>query len=295
MGELGRLARLEREGFFLVPAGELDTSDLLSPWAFAERLVGALPRMVERQIIRPIDGGRSFASNDRETPLHNDLQLFLGAPADLQVMVCVRPAARGGESILVDTWPLALAIAEADPQAFEALFAVERRFPFIAGTLTSPTIARFGDRVSFVHTPRIVQGDELAARVTGWLAERAPRRIALRAGETLVVDNHRVLHGRTAFDDPRRELVRLLVWLREPRAVPERIVSRARSAAVERPSIDIQPEVEDELGLVLRMLAGGSPGGIAARLGVPEPRLYELRDLVLSSALDALARRRQPR
>jgi alpha-ketoglutarate-dependent taurine dioxygenase len=36
----------------------------------------------------------------------------------------------------------------------------------------------------------------------------------LRAGDLIVVDNRRVLHGRTWFDDSRRLLLRVRLWRR---------------------------------------------------------------------------------
>jgi hypothetical protein len=33
-----------------------------------------------------------------------------------------------------------------------------------------------------------------------------------RAGDLLVIDNHRVMHGRTRFQDPERFLLRVRLW-----------------------------------------------------------------------------------
>jgi gamma-butyrobetaine dioxygenase len=286
-------ARLARDGWYVEPAGTLDPSGVASPWIFAERLLGEPPRMVERQIIKPIPAGRSFASSDGEAPLHNDMQRFLGAPPDLQILVCVRAASTGGSSLLLDTWPLVGALKREDPKLFDALFTVERRFPFVAGDVRSPTVARFGDRVAFVHTPKNLPDDPLAAAVSAWVARHAPREVTLRAGEILVVDNHRVLHGRTTFADPNRELQRLLVWLRAPREVPTEIADAARRAPrAPNATTMIDPALEDDLALVARMLGGASPGALATRMKEPEPRLYALRDAAVMAALEALRARR---
>src|SRR5262245_26758302 len=75
-----------------------------SPWSFAERVLGERPVLVERQPIKAIPGGRSFASSSAETPLHTDSQMFAGVPPSVQVLVCVRPADRGGACVFADGW-----------------------------------------------------------------------------------------------------------------------------------------------------------------------------------------------
>src|SRR5690349_388045 len=75
------------------------------PRAFAARILGEEPWLIERQPIRPITGGRSFASSMMTTPFHTDSQMALGVPPLFQLMLCVRPAASGGESVFLDTWP----------------------------------------------------------------------------------------------------------------------------------------------------------------------------------------------
>jgi len=54
---------------------------------------------------------------------------------------------------------------------------------------------------------------------------RAPRTL-----DCVEVVNHRLLHGRRAFDDPGRDL-RLLVWRRDPFPAPEAWRGRASRCA----------------------------------------------------------------
>jgi hypothetical protein len=106
-----------------------------------------------------------------------------------------------------------------------------------------------------------------------------------------------MLHGRLAFEDPRRELVRLLVWLREPFAREERLVARARAAAERAaagrhasPEADLSEAglASPRLGLVLELLRGTPPGVVEKRSGVREADLYAMRDAALRGALEAL-------
>lgn len=282
--------KLSSEGLFVVPSGALDRSTVAAPWSFAEHLVGEAPRMVERQIVRAVLHGRSFAATCVETPVHNDLQRYLGRIADLQVLACIRAATDGGVSTLLDTWPLLERARYERPKLYEALFTERRSFPFVAGAVTSPTVALLGGRLTFLHAPLPAPKDPLRAEVLSMLGAVAPRYIPLKDGEVLVVDNHRVLHGRTAFEDRRRELVRVLVWLREPRPVPEHFVAQARHVGQ---SAEPDPIAEADLASVLRMLTGGSPGAIAEQSAIGEPALYEMRDTALAAALEALRRRRR--
>jgi hypothetical protein len=280
---------LAADGFFVVEAGAIPVATWSAPWAFAERVTGQRPSMVERQIIRAVPGGRSFASSNGHTPLHNDLQLFRGRPADLQILACLTPASEGGTSLLLDTWPLVESLASAAPSLFDALFDRMRHLPFIAGAIESPTIGRFDDRVAFLHAPRPSPRDELFEPISRWLRKASARALDVRQGQVLVVDNHRVLHGRTAFADVKRELVRLLVWLDAPRPVPPQIHARSSAVRIPPRPLDGGPTTEHEIGLVVQMLEGASPGWLARRYDLPEPRLYALRDALYEIALERVA------
>src|SRR3954463_12489056 len=104
------LERVSTSGAAVLPLAQawattpepLRESAAASPFSFAARLLGVEPLLVERQPIRPVPEGRSFASTRRDTPLHTDSQMFLHMPAAIQVLVCVKAAPRGGESVLVD-------------------------------------------------------------------------------------------------------------------------------------------------------------------------------------------------
>jgi len=267
---------LERDGWTTFRA-KVDVA--ASPWDVARELFGEPIEMVERQPIRPVRGGRSFASTDVFTPLHTDSQPYLGAPPCAQVMICVRPAARGGETILADGWRIAedardTSRSERDLDA--RLFDEPRTIPFYFGDVRGPTIARWRGRVAFTHSP-VAPRDDLARRVRA-LVDAAPViELRPRAGDAFVVDNHRMLHGRRAFDDPSREFVRFLVWLARPLAVPASIASRARDVAPQTIS-----RIEDarHIAIVHEMLAGAAPGILSARERVPESELYRWRDAV---------------
>ncbi len=287
----GLRAELERIGWVLVRASEVgedlarEANDV--PWKVAERLFGEHAEMVERQPIRAIPGGRSFASSDVFTPLHTDSQPYLGAPPSAQVMICVRPAARGGETILADGWAIARRALTNDADLARRIFDEPRRIAFYFGDVVGPTIARWRDHVAFTHAPIATRGDELGPRVRA-LVDTAPLiEMKLEVGDVLVVDNHRMLHGRRAFADragePPREFVRLLVWLTRPFAVDQAIAERARDAP------HVPPPPLDEAGaahrhaVVMEMLRGAPPGMLSTRERVSEAELYRWRDAALGA------------
>lgn len=299
-------AELASKGYALVRIADAPRDAAAAPWAFAERLFGESPRMVERQPIRPVTGGRSFASTDVFTPLHTDSQLHLGAPAGAQVMACERAASAGGESHLIDAWALCETIAQSAPSLFEALVRTPRRVPFVFGDVWGPTLALRAGMLTFTHSP-MAPSDSVATALAPWI-ERAPRiTVPVRAGDTLVLDNHRMLHGRAAFRDPGRSFVRLLVWLPSPlgahpalhavatREVSAREASLGGASVVTRSRHGFAPAVDAEssrrLRVVLEMLRGTPPGVLAAREGVAESELYAWRDAAIDGAARALAER----
>lgn len=267
-------AALEADGWAVLPRGpDLDPSK--DPWGWAEALLGRRPLLLERQPIRPIPGGRSFASRDGGAPLHTDSQALLGVPAHLQVLLCARAAAAGGETTLVDAWRLVERLERDDPALHTALFDAPRTLRFYFGTFTGPTVSRRRGHVFFTHPPAPAPGDAVGARVQA-AVERQPRVVRrLETGEVLVVNNHRLLHGRLPFQDPARELVRLLIWLHEPPAAPPRIAGRAREAP---PLPAPGPLDARRRAVVQELLAGAPPGVLERREGVREEELYRWRD-----------------
>lgn len=280
------------EGYAVVPIATdwsqspeaLRDAAAASPFTFAARLLGVEPLLVERQPIRPIDGGRSFASTRIDTPLHTDSQMFAGAPAAIQILVCVKAAARGGESTLVDGAALLGRLERDDANLAAALFDVERVQPFYFGDVRGPTVALRGGHLAWTVAPGgLGARDEVGAALANEIA-RSPRIVrALGAGEALVASNHRMLHGRTPFEGD-RELVRLLVWLAEPLRADPRHVARARAAT---PALD--REVTARLRAVLAILRGVPPAKVAFDSKIDEATLYGWRDAFTSGGIAALA------
>jgi hypothetical protein len=289
----------------VIAIGDVEAELVGAPWAFAERVLGERPLLLERQPIRPIPGGRSFASGCMPAPFHTDSQCALGVPPALQLMLCVRPARSGGQNLYLDTWPLVARIEREDPAVFARLFDEVRRLPFVFGDLVGPTLGLRGGHLVFSHTAAPRVGDRLAPRLAEWLEKAPVIAIAAQAGDLVVIHNHRLLHGRSGFDDPARSFVRLLVWSRTPWPAPPALVARARAAQARlharlagapgwvRARVGLEPEPaaldRQRLDVVLELLRGTPAGVLSRREQVPEPELYRWRDAVLRGGLCALA------
>ena len=194
--------------------------------------VGAL-----REITRPF--GRISATNFGElfdvrteprpvdlayTPValsaHTD-QPYRAPVPGLQFLHVILNDAPGGASTMVDGLAAADALAEADPEAHAVLTTLPIEFRYDIGSdmkrADGPIIERAADGTfrQMRFSPRLdfapyADADILDVYYRGrrWLAAALndPTRqlnYRMRSGDVAVVDNHRVLHGRTAFDPTR--------------------------------------------------------------------------------------------
>lgn len=277
------------------------------PWRTTTQLFGAPPSMVEGQPIKLVPHGRSFASNAAFTPLHTDSQMFGGVSPHAQLMFCAQAARDGGMTLLVDTHALLEMIQREDPRFLHALFTESRQIPFVFGDVDGPTVSWRADCLVFTHSPMPVK-DEIGQRLQAYLSRASVIKVSVPDGHILVVDNHRMLHGRTAFTDSSRKFTRLLVWLRSgftrhpvfeemAQAEAARMRGTLKDArALRRRGLSplSTEKAETRRRIVLEMLRGVPPGVLAQRYGVPEPILYVWRDDALAAMDDALDPLRRP-
>lgn len=176
----------------------------------------------------------TFSETADEAPLHTD-NGWVPVPEKYLTMLAVNPADEGGDTIVL---PVATAVEGFSrlPRAAEALALLrEEAFPFAVPTVfrepgrpgSGPdtlVAAVFGSEVPFRYRYDIIRAGfalrpDLASPRRLWALEcfdaylrlareRAPR-VRLRRGDLLFVNNHAVLHARTAFDDGSRLLLRV--------------------------------------------------------------------------------------
>ncbi len=146
----------------------------------------------------------------------------------LVLMHCLKTHPQGGESMLVDGFTVAARLRERDPRAFHLLSTVPLEFGSAVasrdgrrddwralgraiccdawGEVTG--IRYNGNSISQLALPESLVEPVYAAleQFEALLYDQALwLRLQLQPGQLLVMDNHRVLHGRTAFDPDRGE------------------------------------------------------------------------------------------
>ncbi|AUY48402.1 TauD/TfdA family dioxygenase [Streptomyces sp. CB01881] len=150
------------------------------------------------------DGRAGFAGLGRgDLDLHTECAQQ-PQPPRLLLLACARAGDAGGESLLTDGRAILSELAEFHPAALEALSAPRAAFfggadghfapvlEQLAGgrwhlRLRQDSLARFSPEAE-AHLPALRRA-----------IERHTTRLRLAAGQGIVLDNHRFLHGRTAF------------------------------------------------------------------------------------------------
>ena len=139
----------------------------------------------------------------------------------IQMLHCIRNEAPGGDSTLVDGLAAAMALADAHPDWHAALVETEVEWRYDMGT---DTVVNRGHILEYdlhgryrqirintkLDEPIVRPGQDLSAFydgrrwLTAWANDPAHQvTFRLRPGDVMFMDNHRALHGRTAFDPTR--------------------------------------------------------------------------------------------
>lgn len=172
---------------------------------------------------------------------------------DYIFLLCVKPATAGGESFVVDTYAMLdelCASGRPEDTAFAEFLQtvpIEQTEPGFRASF-APAIADNGrgrrmSRWTPVQRPDAklpeADGQQQRAWLARWTeltyrASQAAPRFVLQAGEALCLDNYRMLHGRTGFDDLERTLWRIWAWTTESLGAPAGLLfSDSRYAVVE--------------------------------------------------------------
>jgi gamma-butyrobetaine dioxygenase len=166
--------------------------------------------------VRSVVDASSLAYTNLPLVTHTDEAYRDPAPT-VQLQHVLRADAAGGDSTLVDGFRIAIDLRHEHPEAFRLLATTVVRFRFADATTElesdAPVIDCFPDgelrAIRFSNhsaTPFLLDFDQMepfyaAYRLFGAMRE-SPRyqlRIAMGPGDLYMVDNRRVLHGRTGF------------------------------------------------------------------------------------------------
>lgn len=150
-------------------------------------------------------------------PLHTDLT-NQELPPGFQFLHCLANEADGGESLFCDGYAVAQDLKRDDPDAFDALCDISIPFRFhdddtdIRGRKRVITCDEDGEVVEICFNAHLADYLDIAPELmpryyrayqTFMAMTRDPAyvlHLKLKAGEMVVFDNRRVLHGRSAFD-----------------------------------------------------------------------------------------------
>lgn len=170
--------------------------------------------------VREIADPNNLAFTSRGLGLHTDNPYRDPVPG-FQLLHCLEQSSQGGESIFVDGFAVVEDLSATDPEAVEMLATVPVPFAFrdksAALEAVRPLIERdpWGDVKAVHYNNRSMRPIRLPAaetrayyRAYRLFAEllRDPNfewRIKLEKGDLVAFDNHRILHGRTAFQGSR--------------------------------------------------------------------------------------------
>ena len=199
----------------------------------------------------------SAVDSERHLLVHTDLPYRDVAPGVQFLLASVVDVA-GGETTLVDGYGVAEQIRRHDPEAWRLLTTVEFSYPFIRDGIElvgkAPIIGlhpdgryhqirRAPDLVGIPYLQTAADAPSLYAALRTWTAAvddpANEIRVALAPGDLLAFDNHRLLHGRTAFElgaRGRRRLIGCYLDIEDVRS--RRAVAAARGRADSRRPVD---------------------------------------------------------
>ena len=156
----------------------------------------------------------------RAIPKHTD-QCYRHAPLGLQTFHCLRTGGTGGETVLADGFEIARALRENEPEAFEVLSTLPHQFyRYVEGRAAYYSEAciisvdYFGEVTGFRYANRQTSAPlDLPAHLVKPVHDALRKLSALmrdpgfeiqfllEPGDMMIFDNHRVIHGRTHYDD----------------------------------------------------------------------------------------------
>ncbi len=168
--------------------------------------------VIQTTEITPRANAKAALATDKEMQLHTD-----HPRARWISWECVRQSSEGGYSLLKDTKPALDALTTAEREELRAL-SIRTHIVFSDDTGAYPVLRNDGDGSDWVYfTPWMTDGQRSLAFQKFIQALEATPTLSVRLypGESLLIDNGRMLHGRSALGgDKDRLLIRR--WIASP-------------------------------------------------------------------------------
>jgi alpha-ketoglutarate-dependent taurine dioxygenase len=174
--------------------------------------LAALGPIIQTTEITPRANAKAALATDQEMQLHTD-----HPRARWISWECVRQSSEGGYSLLKDTKPALDVLTDAERDELRAL-SIRTHVVFPDDTGAYPVLRNDGDGFDWVYfTPWMIDGLRSPAFQKFIQALEATPTLSVRLypGESLLIDNGRMLHGRSALGgDKDRLLIRR--WIASP-------------------------------------------------------------------------------
>jgi alpha-ketoglutarate-dependent taurine dioxygenase len=188
--------------------------------------LAALGPIIQTTEITPRANAKAALATDKEMQLHTD-----HPRARWISWECVRQSSEGGYSLLKDTKPALDSLTESERDELRAL-AIRTHVVFPDDTGAYPILRADGDGADWIYfTPWMTDGPSSPAfrKFTQALEAMPTLTLRLYPGESLLIDNGRMLHGRSALGgDKDRLLIRR--WIASPFDTFGRASSREANA-----------------------------------------------------------------
>lgn len=185
-----------------------------------------LGTIIQTTEVTPRTNAKAALATDKEMALHTD-----HPRARWISWECVRQSSEGGFSLLKDTKPALDSLTESERDELRAL-AIRTHVVFPDDTGVYPVLRKDGDGTDWVYfTPWMTDGQSSPALRKFLQAIEATPTLSIRLhpGESLLIDNGRMLHGRSALGgDKDRLLIRR--WIASPFDTFGRASSREANA-----------------------------------------------------------------
>lgn len=174
--------------------------------------LAALGPVIQTTEIAPRANAKAALATDQEMQLHTD-----HPRARWISWECIRQSSEGGYSLLKDTKPALDSLTDSERDELRAL-AIRTHVVFPDDTGAYPILRADGDGADWIYfTPWMTDGQSSPAfrKFTQALEATPTLTLRLYAGESLLIDNGRMLHGRSALGgDKDRLLIRR--WIASP-------------------------------------------------------------------------------
>lgn len=158
------------------------------------------------------EGLIAYANTPYYFPAHTDLAELASPPAGV-LLHCIRPATQGGDSFVIPVAELVDELSHAARKLLSQPCALLREafLPVLWQSPQGDWCMRYNRMMT--ELSRRIQGLESDPMTAVWdqldsLISEKIHPFALQAGDCLILDNHRTLHGRTAFVDNGQRLLK---------------------------------------------------------------------------------------